>query len=123
MRVFTLCVFGWLVGLNIALADSLQSPMAKEFQIEVDSTALNPPIVWAISGVTESIQSLHPLVSDKIATLKLRPGRYNYQATTFSFEFTVNLDGKLDFRKSLDQCITGRGTALLTVKCRRTQPF
>jgi hypothetical protein len=97
--------------------------MAKEFQIEMDATAINPPVVWSISGVTESIQSLHPLVSDKRASLKLRPGRYTYLTSTFSFEFTVDLDGRLDFRKSLDQCISGRGTALLTIKCRRTQPF
>ena len=100
-----------------------QHPLAKEFPIGVDATAMNPPIVWGIPGVTESIQSLHPLVSDKKTTVNLKPGRYSYMTTTFSFEFTVNLDGKLDYRKSLDQCVSGRGTALLTVKCRRTQPF
>ena len=100
-----------------------QNPLAKEFPIEVDSTAIIPPIVWGIPGVTEPIQSLHPLVTDQKTTLGLRPGRYTYITTTFSFEFTVSLDGKVDYRKSLDQCVSGRGTALLTVKCRRTQPF
>lgn len=125
MKIIILCIFGFwgVLTADIALADSSKSPLAREFQIELDATALNPPIVWAIAGVTEPIQALRPLTTDKKTTLKLRPGRYNYNTSRFSFEFTVDLEGKLDFRKTLDQCIEGRGTALLIVKCSHTQPL
>jgi hypothetical protein len=112
-----------LVGVGGAYADSSQSPFAKEFQIEINGTALNPPFAWAINGVTEPIQSLHPLMSDKKTALKLRPGRYYYTTSRFSFEFTVDLEGRLDFKKTLDQCIEGRGTSSITVTCSRTQIF
>jgi hypothetical protein len=29
----------------------------------------------------------------------------------------------VEYARSLDQCVGGRGTATLLVKCRRTQPF
>ena len=110
-------------AVSLLAAEPPQHPLAREFPIAVDAMALTPPIVWGIPGVTESIQSLHPLMSDKKTTLHLRPGRYSYMTTAFSFEFTVDLDGKLGYHKNLDQCISGRGTAVLTVKCHRTQPF
>lgn len=108
---------------RLLAAERPQHPLAREFPIAVDATALTPPIVWGIPGVTEPIQSVHPLMSDKKTTLHLRPGRYSYMTTAFSFEFTVDLDGKLGYHKNLEQCVSGRGTAVLTVKCRRTQPF
>jgi hypothetical protein len=126
MKILMQCLFACLmavVDVGGAYADSLESPFAKEFQIEIDATALNPPIVWAINGVTEPIQSLRPLMTDKKTTLKLRPGRYYYTTSRFSFEFTVDLEGVLDFKKTLDQCIAGRGTSSLTVTCSRTQIF
>ena len=139
MKVLTLCMLGCLAVLvgvggaqlwagppsttNVQGADPSPSPFAKEFQIEIDATALQPPIVWAINGVTESIQSLRPLTTDKKTTLKLRPGRYYYTTSRFSFEFTVDLEGKLDFKNTLDQCIEGRGTSSLRVSCSRTQIF
>jgi hypothetical protein len=98
-------------------------PLAKEHPIEFDARAIVPPIVWSIPQVTDSVQSLNAPTTDKKVTLSLRPGRYSYMTTTFSFEFTVTLDGKLDYLRSLDQCVSGRGTATLVVHCRRTQPF
>jgi len=34
----------------------------------------------------------------------------------------VNLNGTLDFSKSLDQCVEGRGTQTLMVLCKRMYP-
>jgi hypothetical protein len=34
----------------------------------------------------------------------------------------VNLNGTLDFSKSLDQCVEGRGTQTLVVLCKRMYP-
>lgn len=93
-------------------------PMAQEHPIVISATAIMPPRVWSVPGVTEPLQSVRDrMMSDKVATLKLRPGRYMFMTTAFSFEFLVNLDGKLDYMKHLDKCIEGRGTATLVVKC------
>jgi len=95
-------------------------PMAQEHPIEFDATALIPPVYWTVPGVTEPLQSVRGRQeSDRVATLKLRPGRYMYMTTQFAFEFTVSLDGILDYQKRVDNCVSGRGTAKLVVKCRR----
>ncbi len=97
-------------------------PLKQDHPIVFDSTAINPPMPWNIPGFTEPIQSAHGrMMTDKVSTLKLRPGRYTFMTTVFSFNFTVNLDGKLDYIKTLDRCVEGRGTATLLVKCRKTQ--
>jgi len=57
------------------------------------------------------------MMTNKIATIQLKPGRYMLMTTAFSFEFIVNLDGKLDYHKSLDKCLEGRGATTLVVKC------
>ena len=98
-------------------------PLAQEHPIVFDSTAIHPPMPWSVPGVTEPVQSVHDrMVTDKVSTLKLRPGRYMFMTTIFSFEFTVNLDGKLDYMKTIDGCVGGRGTSTLLVKCRKMQP-
>jgi hypothetical protein len=98
-------------------------PLAQEHPIVVDARGILPPIAWSVPGVTEPIQSVHDrMVTDKVTTLKLRPGKYIFMTTIFSFEFTVNLDGKLDYMKTIDGCVGGRGTAMLLVKCRKMQP-
>ena len=71
-------------------------PMAQEHPIEFDATGIIPPMPWSIPGVTEPIQSVRDrMATDKVTTLKLRRGRYIFMTTVFSFEFTVNLEGKL----------------------------
>jgi len=55
--------------------------------------------------------------------LKLKPGSYRFGTFTFDFPFVVTLDGVLEFAPSLDQCVSGRGTQVLTIKCSRTQPY
>lgn len=97
-------------------------PLLQEHLIVFDATEINPPMPWNVPGFTEPIQSAHDrMMTDKVSTLKLRPGRYTFMTTVFSFDFTVNLDGKLDYTKTLDRCVEGRGTATLLVKCRKTQ--
>jgi hypothetical protein len=99
-------------------------PLAQEHPIVVDARGIIPPIAWSVPGVTEPIQSVHDrMVTDKVTTLKLRPGKYIFMTTIFSFEFTVNLDGKLDYMKTIDGCVGGRGTSMLMVKCRKMQPI
>jgi hypothetical protein len=52
----------------------------------------------------------------------LKPGKYKFISFSFDFPFTVTLNGTLDFSKSLDQCVEGRGTQTLVVLCKRTYP-
>ena len=122
-------VFGLLVllGMHPGVAADTDSPvtkhpLAQEHSITIDASALKPPKVWSVPGVTEPLQSLTAFKTNQVKTLELRPGRYMFTTTTISFEFTVDLDGKLDFAKMHDQCVSGRGTALLTVSCRFTMP-
>ncbi|TAL12617.1 MAG: hypothetical protein EPO02_01075 [Nitrospirae bacterium] len=98
-------------------------PLAQEHPIVVDARGIIPPIAWSVPGVTEPIQSVRDrMVTDKVTTLQLRPGKYMFMTTIFSFEFTVSLDGKLDYMKTIDGCVGGRGTATLMVTCRKMQP-
>ena len=99
-------------------------PLKQEHPIVFDSTAINPPMPWSIPGFTEPIQSVRDrMMTDKVTTLKLRPGKYSFMTTVFSFEFTVNLDGKLDYMKTIDGCVGGRGASTLLVTCRKMQPI
>lgn len=105
-----------------------QRPQAKEYAIMIDATALNPPTWWYVPGVTPIIWSMEPDNTEALRTttpyeLKLKPGNYRFGTFTFDFPFTVTLDGKLDFPPSLDQCVNGRGSSALTIRCSRTQPY
>ena len=122
-------IFGLFVLLGIspgAAADTdttvSKHPLAQEHSITIDASALKPPKVWSVPGVTEPLQSLTAYKTNQVKTLKLRPGRYMFTTTTISFEFTVDLEGKLEFAKMHDQCVSGRGTSLLTINCRFTMP-
>ena len=112
----------WIGSAGWATAEQVQPkhPMAQEHPIVIDATALVPPRFWSVPGVTEPLQSVRDRrTTDKVTTLKLRPGRYMYMTTTFAFEFTVNLDGNVDYSKLVEHCVEGRGTAMLLVKCHR----
>ena len=100
----------------------------KEHPITIDATRLNPPTRWYVPGVTPIIWSLDPDSTDAFRTttmkeLKLKPGSYRFGTFTFDFPFAVTLEGVLEYAKSLDQCVEGRGTQKLTVRCSRTQPY
>lgn len=99
-----------------------------QHDITVDPTALTPPTRWHLPGVTPMITSMDPDTTDAYSTterrvVKLRPGKYRFGTFTFDFPFVVTLDGVLDFAKSLNQCVEGRGTKTLTVRCSRMQPY
>jgi hypothetical protein len=96
-------------------------------RIVVDATKLVPPSWWQVPGVTPSIwnsdpESLDAPKTSELRELQLKPGKYKFISFTFDFPFTVNLNGTLDFSKSLDQCVEGRGTQTLIVLCKRTYP-
>jgi hypothetical protein len=116
-----------LLGMIPAVAADTDStvtthPLAQEHSITIDASALKPPRVWSVPGVTEPLQSLTAFKTNQVKILKLRPGRYMFTTTTISFEFTVDLEGKLQFAKMHDQCVSGRGTSVLTISCRFTMP-
>jgi hypothetical protein len=128
---------GWLLwvwaGLSVivsAVVTEAAPPAAytREHAIVFDATALTPPTWWQVPGVTPMIMTMDPESSDAYRTtdrreLKLKPGQYKFGTFTFDFPFTISLDGKVDFAKSLDQCVEGRGTQTLTVRCSRTYPY
>jgi hypothetical protein len=105
-----------------------QRPQTKEYAITIDATALYPPTWWYVPGITPIIWSMDPDNTEALQTtspheLKLKPGNYRFGTFTFDFPFVVTLEGKLDYATSLDQCISGRGTNALTIRCTKTQPY
>jgi len=114
-------------GLELVEAASPPS-YTKEHAIMIDPTVLEPPSWWYVPGVTPSIYNSDPDSLDAFKTtdkrmLALKPGKYKFISFTFDFPFSVNLDGKLEFAPSLDQCVEGRGTQTLIVRCKRTYPY
>lgn len=98
-----------------------------EHAITIDSTVLEPPSWWYVPGVTPSIwnsdpESMEAYKTTDRRTLSLKPGKYKFVSFTFDFPFSVNLEGKIEFAQSLDQCVSGRGTQTLIVRCKRTYP-
>ncbi len=124
------CAGSVLLGASITGAGEAAPPSAssKEYDITVDATALTPLTRWQVPGVTPYLMSLDPEYSEAYPTtesrvVRLKPGQYRFGTFTFDFSFEVTLEGVLDFAPSLDQCIDGRGTRTLTVRCSRTQPY
>ncbi len=104
------------------------APHLKEHIITIDATKLVPPSWWQVPGATPSIWESDPESLDAPKTserreLSLKPGKYKFIGFTFDFPFEVNLEGKLEFAASLDQCIEGRGTQTLIVHCKRMYPY
>ncbi len=98
-----------------------------EHSITIDSTVIDPPSWWYVPGVTSSIYNSDPESMDAFKTtdkrtIQLKPGKYKFVSFTFDFPFSVTLEGKLEFSHSLDQCVEGRGTQTLVVRCKRTYP-
>jgi hypothetical protein len=120
-------VLSGAVGLTVVEAAAPPS-YTKEHAIMIDPTVLDPPSWWYVPGVTPSIYNSDPESLDAFKTtdkrtLALKPGKYKFISFTFDFPFSVNLEGKLDFASSLDQCVEGRGTQTLIVRCKRTYPY
>ena len=125
------CLVGGLLG-----SAAVVSPVAagqpaaytQEHVITIDATTINPQSWWQVPGVTPSIYASDPESMDAYKTtesrsLKLKPGKYKFGSFTYDFPFTVNLEGKLEFAHSLDQCVEGRGTQTLIIRCSRTSPY
>lgn len=115
--------------LSLPVSEAAPPPSyTKEHAIMIDPTVLDPPSWWYVPGITPSIYNSDPdsldayKTTDK-RTLALKPGKYKFISFTFDFPFSVNLEGKLDFAPSLDQCVEGRGTQTLVVRCKRTYPY
>ena len=104
------------------------NPLLREFPITVNPSALNPPTWWNVPGITPLIWTKDPINMDaykttEVKTLNLKPGEYRFGTFTFDFLFKVNLSGTLEFSPTLDQCVDGRGTQVLTIRCSHTQPY
>lgn len=129
-------VFFWVMALTYAVfagqpehlsAAGPPPAYTKEHTITIDPTPLVPQSWWQVPGITPQLWTLDPETSDAYRTteareLKLKPGQYKFISFTFDFPFTIGLDGKVEYSKSLDQCVEGRGTQTLVVRCKRTYP-
>lgn len=116
-------LLGGLSGVGLAAA-----PPSKEFTILFDASKLQPPTFWQVPGHTPEMATNDPDSTDALRTehpkeLQLKPGSYWYGTWTFSFRFTVTQDGQVDYSKTLDQCVEGRGTQTLRINCRRMYPY
>ena len=116
-----------LVGTDAGWSSSQPPAHLKEHAITIDATTLVPASWWQVPGITPSIWASDPESLDAPKTserrdLQLKPGTYKFISFTFDFPFTVTLDGTVEFAKSLDQCIDGRGTHTLIVRCKRMYP-
>ena len=127
-------ICGWLAwvlvfALSFASAEAgAPAAYTTEHAITIDSTVIEPPSWWYVPGVTPSIYNSDPESMDAFRTtekrtLKLKPGTYKFISFTFDFPFSVNLEGKVEYSPSLDQCVEGRGTQTLIVRCKRTYPY
>jgi hypothetical protein len=125
------CLVGGLLGSVAAISPVMAGQPAvytQEHAITIDATTINPQSWWQVPGITPSIYASDPESMDAYKTtepraLKLKPGNYKFGSFTFDFPFTVNLEGTLEFAQSLDQCVQGRGTKILTIRCSRTYPY
>ncbi|MGD9852804.1 MAG: hypothetical protein AB7T38_16245 [Nitrospirales bacterium] len=104
------------------------NPLLKEFTIKIDPSALKPPTHWHVPGMTPLIWTMDPVNMEAYKTtdvkeLQLKPGNYRFGTFTFDFLFKVTLSGVLEFAETLDQCVEGRGTQVLTIRCSHTQPY
>jgi len=104
------------------------NPLLREFPITINPSALNPPTWWHVPGITPLIWTKDPINMDahkttEVKSLNLKPGEYRFGTFTFDFLFKITLSGTLEFSPTLDQCVDGRGTQVLTIRCSHTQPY
>ena len=116
-----------LVG-DAGAAREAVNPLTREYAITIDPTALDPPTWWHVPGVTPLIWTKDPITYESYKTtdvreIKLKPGEYRFGTFTFDFAFRVTLEGKLEFDRTLEQCVDGLGTARLVIRCSHTQPY
>ena len=121
---------GWLAWSAVigfaAVTESRETP-ATPYPITIDATSIVSQSWWTVPGITPSIWTSDPETSDAYRTseprvLQLPPGRYKFISFTFNFPFEVTQEGAVEFSSSPDQCVGGRGTHTLVVRCKRTYP-
>lgn len=110
----------------IATAESRET-LAPRYPITIDATSIVSQSWWQVPGITPSIWTSDPETSDAYRTteprvLQLQPGQYKFISFTFDFPFEVTADGTVAYASSLNQCVEGRGTPTLFVRCKRTYP-
>lgn len=115
------------VGMGFTATAERTTSTEQEHAITIDATAIVSQSWWQVPGVTPSIWTSDPETSDAYRTseprvLRLQPGRYQFISFTFDFPFEVTQEGRVAYAPSLDQCVEGRGTASLIVRCKRTYP-
>lgn len=130
-RIFTKIVCGSLLALAlgteaVAMTDTI-APVETTYPISIDATAIVSQSWWQVPGVTPSIWTSDPETSDAYRTsevrrLDLRPGPYKFISFTFDFPFRVTKGGTVEYAQVLDECVGGRGTQTLIVRCKRTYP-
>ncbi len=113
---------------HLEASEAAQGNRLEEFTLTIDATHLQPPTWWYVPGVTPIIWSSDPYSTEAFRTtepreLTLKPGHYRFGTFTLDFPFVVNQKGTLEYASSLDQCVEGRGTTRLTVRCSQTQPY
>lgn len=118
-------VLSVLIGF-VAITES-RDGLATPYPITIDATSIVSQSWWTVPGITPSIWTSDPETSDAYRTsesrvLQLPPGRYKFIGFTFDFPFEVTQAGTVEFSSSLDQCVGGRGTQTLSVRCKRTYP-
>lgn len=120
---------GLLVFVDGGLPAKANQPGTDEqkFAVTIDATAIVSQSWWHVPGVTPSIWSSDIETSDAYRTteprvLRLKPGQYKFVSFTFDFPFEVTPAGMVAYAPALDQCVSGRGTATLIVRCKRTYP-
>lgn len=120
---------GLLVFVDGGLPATANQPGTDEqkFAVTIDATAIVSQSWWHVPGVTPSIWSSDIETSDAYRTteprvLRLKPGQYKFVSFTFDFPFEVTPAGMVTYAPALDQCVGGRGTATLIVRCKRTYP-
>ena len=111
---------------SIAIAESRETP-ATLYPITIDATSIVSQSWWQVPGVTPSIWTSDIETSDAYRTtdprvLQLQPGQYKFISFTFDFPFEITAEGTVAYAPSLDQCVEGRGTPTLIVRCKRTYP-
>jgi hypothetical protein len=113
--------------LGFVAATESRETAAQPYPVTIDATSLVSQSWWTVPGVTPSIWTSDPESSDAYRTsepriLQLTPGRYKFISFTFDFPFEVTQQGTVEFSSTLDQCVGGRGTKTLIVRCKRTYP-
>jgi hypothetical protein len=120
------CV-AWIAWTGSAAIAESRETSAKAYAITIDATSIVSQSWWQVPGVTPSIWTSDPETSDAYRTseprdLQLKPGHYKFVSFTFDFPFEVTPEGTVAYAPTLDQCVEGRGTHTLIVRCKRTYP-